>query len=63
MATEHNTLARLLPFYMSATTNDKLWQLVSGFTFSAVFNALYLGILAFGTAVGIGTGLRLAGVL
>ena len=56
MATEHNTLARLLPFYMSATTNDKPWQLVTGFLFSAVFNALYLLILALGA----GLGLRLA---
>ena len=56
MATEHNTLARLLPFYMAATEKDKLSQLVTGFLFSAVFNALYLFILAFGA----GLGLRLA---
>ena len=56
---EHNVLARLLPFYMAVTMKDKPWQLVTGFVFSAVFNALYLGILAFGIAVG----LRLAGAL
>jgi hypothetical protein len=51
--TEHNVLARLLPFYMAVRTTDKGWKMITGFTFSAIFNALYLGILAAGVTLGI----------
>lgn len=53
MSTEHNILARLLPMYMSTGPRDKFLTMVSGYFFSAIFNALYLGILAAGVTLGI----------